>query len=229
MQPNIKVGATASIGICILIIGCVLGWYGFPVIIDNMLEKSMVLTPSSESLEGWQAPTDKVDVFMQFIMFNVTNAEAVIARGEKPMLQEVGPFSYRESRRRVNLSWSEDGARLTYSEHLSYAFDPETSAPGVDEDTSIVTVNAPMLVSGLPTLLCYDTIVKVVREGCGVGQTPDMTGLPVMSGVSVCQSCELLPLCVGVGRGPVGKGVELLTLWLCDYSGWVLRWKRIAT
>ena len=55
----------------------------------------MVLTPDSESLEGWQAPTDKVDVFMQFIMFNVTNAEAVISRGEKPQLQEVGPFSYR--------------------------------------------------------------------------------------------------------------------------------------
>ena len=55
----------------------------------------MVLTPSSESLEGWQAPTSKVDVFMQFIMFNVTNAEAVIAHGEKPRLQEVGPFSYR--------------------------------------------------------------------------------------------------------------------------------------
>ncbi|XP_043189888.1 sensory neuron membrane protein 2-like [Amphibalanus amphitrite] len=125
----------------------------------------MVLTPSSESLEGWQAPTDKVDVFMQFIMFNVTNAEAVIARGEKPMLQEVGPFSYRESRRRVNLSWSEDGARLTYSEHLSYAFDPETSAPGVDEDTSIVTVNAPMLmlqelVASLPLSMILSGLVS---------------------------------------------------------------------
>ena len=32
---------------------------------------------------------------MQFIMFNVTNAEAVIASGEKPRLEEVGPFSYR--------------------------------------------------------------------------------------------------------------------------------------
>ena len=39
MQPNIKVGATASAGIIIFIVGCVLGWYGFPVIIDNMLEK----------------------------------------------------------------------------------------------------------------------------------------------------------------------------------------------
>ena len=39
MQPNVKVGAAASIGIFILIVGCVLGWYGFPVIIDSMLEK----------------------------------------------------------------------------------------------------------------------------------------------------------------------------------------------
>ena len=55
----------------------------------------MVLTPSSESLQGWQAPTSKIDVFMQFIMFNVTNSDAVISRGEKPRLEEVGPFSYR--------------------------------------------------------------------------------------------------------------------------------------
>ena len=39
MQPNVKVGAVAFIGIIILIIGCVLGWYGFPVIIDSMLAK----------------------------------------------------------------------------------------------------------------------------------------------------------------------------------------------
>ena len=50
----------------------------------------------------------------------------------------------------MNLTGSEDGTLLTYSEHLSYVFDPATSAPGVDQDTSIVTVNAPVLVSTRP-------------------------------------------------------------------------------
>ena len=57
--------------------------------------QEMVLTDHSESFEPWQSPTSEIDVFMQFIMFNVTNSDAVISRGEKPRLEEVGPFSYR--------------------------------------------------------------------------------------------------------------------------------------
>ena len=54
----------------------------------------MVLTDHSESFEPWQSPTSKVDVFMQFIMFNVTNPDEV-KNGAKPVLEEVGPFSYK--------------------------------------------------------------------------------------------------------------------------------------
>ncbi|XP_037087387.1 lysosome membrane protein 2-like, partial [Pollicipes pollicipes] len=145
MQTNVKVGITAFVGVTILIFGCVLGWYGFPVIIDNMLEESMVLTPTSASFEPWRAPTDKVSVYMQFIMFNVTNAEEVRTAGAKPQLQEVGPFSYRESRQRGNLSWSADGTELTYSEQITYVFDAESSAANVSQDTAITTINAPVL------------------------------------------------------------------------------------
>ena len=53
MQPNVKVGATATIGIIILIFGCVLGWYGFPVIIDNMLEKVSDSDVNYTSVLGW--------------------------------------------------------------------------------------------------------------------------------------------------------------------------------
>ena len=54
----------------------------------------MVLSEDSESLDPWQNPSSQIDVFMQFIMFNVTNPDEVTV-GEKPNLTEVGVFSFK--------------------------------------------------------------------------------------------------------------------------------------
>ncbi|XP_037071012.1 lysosome membrane protein 2-like [Pollicipes pollicipes] len=125
MQPGLKYGIVLGVGLGLLVLGCVLGWYGFPTIIDNMIEEQMVLTTDSESFDPWQSPTSQIDVYMQFIVFNVTN-------------EKIG--------RRGNLIWSQDGTQLTYNEIITYEFDSATSGEGLSEDTTIVTINAPMLV-----------------------------------------------------------------------------------
>ncbi|XP_043210576.1 sensory neuron membrane protein 2-like [Amphibalanus amphitrite] len=145
MEPSTRYTALLGAGLLTLVLGVVLGWYGFPTIIDNMIEKEMVLTEDSESFDPWRAPTSEIDVFMQFIMFNVTNP-AEVKRGDKPILKEVGPFSYKENRQRINLTWSEDGTELTYYEVISYFYDQPSSSPDVSEDTIISTINAPMVV-----------------------------------------------------------------------------------
>jgi len=46
--------------------------------------------------------------------FNVTNPNEIIA-GEKPRLEQVGPFRYRQYVKNVNCTWSEDENVLTYA------------------------------------------------------------------------------------------------------------------
>ena len=36
-----------------------------------------------------------VPIYMQFYMFNVTNPEEVLKKGERPSLAQYGPYTYR--------------------------------------------------------------------------------------------------------------------------------------
>lgn len=145
MEPSSKFAITGGVGLFFAVLGCVMGWYGFPTIVDSMIETQMVLTNDSKSFAPWQEPTATIPVYMQFIMFNLTNGEEV-KTGAKPVVEEVGPFSYREDRVRMNLTWSADNKQLTYYEVITYTFDPATSGEGVTEDTEITMIN-PVLVT----------------------------------------------------------------------------------
>ena len=48
---------------------------------------------------------------MKFYMFNVTNTDE-IKDGKKPILEEIGPFTYKEVRKKENI--------LNVEDHISY-------------------------------------------------------------------------------------------------------------
>ena len=51
------------------------------------------LKNGSESYTNWKNPP--VTVYMQFYMFDVKNAYEIINNGEKPMVEQRGPYTYR--------------------------------------------------------------------------------------------------------------------------------------
>merc|ERR1719318_1896397 len=119
-----------------------------------MLEKkilqTMALAPGSDRLQSWLVPP--VQAALTGYGFHVTNPEAVM-QGEKPVLEEVGPFVYKavtvkdsvdQDTRKEHLEYNEDGETLTYRPRKFYFLDREQSAG--DPDTTFITVpNVPLL------------------------------------------------------------------------------------
>ena len=60
----------------------------------------MALTPGSDSLKGWLQPP--VYIHLTLRAFHISNPDGVL-KGEKPILEEKGPFSYKV-RNPINLT-----------------------------------------------------------------------------------------------------------------------------
>ena len=67
-----------------------------------------------------------VPVYMNFMFFNVTNPEEM-KMGEKPIVNEVGPYVYREVRKKKHVT-EVDGELLRYATYMEYHFDDQKSA-----------------------------------------------------------------------------------------------------
>jgi hypothetical protein len=76
-------------------------------------------------------------------LFNVTNAEDVIAGRAKPHVVELGPYVYSHNMRRFQANWSDDSTLLSYKTQTYYLFNPELSN-GSESDV-VTSANLPFL------------------------------------------------------------------------------------
>merc|ERR1711892_1556908 len=150
-SPHTRRGCLVSIGL-----GSVFLLTGLVVLVagTGMLEKkilqTMALAPGSDRLQSWLVPP--VQAHLTGYAFHVPNPEAV-QRGEKPVLQEIGPFVYKavtvkdsvdQDTRKEHLEYNQDGETLTYRPRKFYYLDREQSSG--DPDTAFITVpNVPLL------------------------------------------------------------------------------------
>ncbi|CAB0029481.1 unnamed protein product [Trichogramma brassicae] len=106
----------------------------------------------SLSFQYWQKPG--VVRLTKVYIFNVTNAENFLNFQEKPKLQEVGPFIYKEDMEKVNIVFHDNGT-VTYQHKKILQFMPEMSK---DSDLQVLVPNIPLLTlstqsKSLPRLL----------------------------------------------------------------------------
>ncbi|XP_055891702.1 lysosome membrane protein 2-like [Biomphalaria glabrata] len=107
--------------------------YSYPV--NQAIKKLLVLAEYSMTYDLWK--DIPLPIFLQFYIFNVENPEEVM-NGSKPILTQTGPYTYRERRLKVNITWNQNGT-ISYRQIRKYTFDPEMSAG--NETDLITTIN----------------------------------------------------------------------------------------
>ncbi|XP_042182373.1 lysosome membrane protein 2 [Oncorhynchus tshawytscha] len=111
----------------------------FQTLIHNRLKKEITLTEGSRVFETWKNPPPPV--FMQYFFFNVTNPDEFLV-GAKPIVSQVGPYTYREYRPKENVTFVDNGTRVSAYQPKTFVFLPERSVGDPDYDM-ITTINIP--------------------------------------------------------------------------------------
>jgi len=123
---------TLIVGSTLCIIGGLL-FHFMPTLISNTIKQTMTLQPDSELFKTWE--NIPVPIYTQFYIFNYTNHLEFLESwesGVKPKVQQLGPYTYRQYRHKVDLKWGDDDT-IAYREMKSYEFVPEMSS-GSEED-----------------------------------------------------------------------------------------------
>ena len=101
------------------------------------------LVPDSKVTKAWMDPP--VRPLLRLYFFNTTNPAGFL-RGQKPRLQEVGPYVYEEEWHKVGVEWSERKDRVKYRLKKTFRFRPDLSG-GRTEDDRVTIPNVPLFVS----------------------------------------------------------------------------------
>jgi len=141
-------------GFCLLALGVILIIVSAVLIVvpNQMIKESLPLVKDSKVFESWKEP-GKIPVTMEFYFFDIKNnlhtqasnesTETPIEHGGKPIVEEKGPYVYRETRVRSNITFNDDQTELGFSERTRFEFDAEASN-GKESDL-IHGINMPML------------------------------------------------------------------------------------
>lgn len=120
-------------------IGLVLS-HAFRAIMHNRLKKEIVLVEGSRVFESWKTPPPPV--YMEFFFFNVTNVDEFLTNEAKPVVKQIGPYTYREYRVKDNVSMVDGDLKVSAYNTKSFVFLREKSVGDPSTD-SITTVNIP--------------------------------------------------------------------------------------
>ncbi|KAJ8339526.1 hypothetical protein SKAU_G00363120 [Synaphobranchus kaupii] len=141
-----KVAAGLAIaGILTLTFGIIIVFVG-PMIIDDQIVKNVEINPKNDlSYTMWK--DIPVPFFMSVYFFHVLNPSEILV-GEKPMLEQRGPYVYKEYRQKDNITFHANKT-VSYREYRQYHFMRNMS---VGNESDVVTIPN-MLVLGASVMM----------------------------------------------------------------------------
>lgn len=117
----------------------------WPFIIQNEIEKQFVFAPGTQLYDNWMNPP--IDALLELYLWNWTNAEYYRGENYTPHLEQLGPYTFREKKERVDLEWKDDEDTLTFYQRRTWHFEPEMSEGDLENDM-VVTINPILLTVG---------------------------------------------------------------------------------
>uniref|UniRef100_A0A023FQ89 Scavenger receptor class B member 1 n=1 Tax=Amblyomma cajennense TaxID=34607 RepID=A0A023FQ89_AMBCJ len=89
-----------------------------PRLFTSLLDKKLPLVNNSDVFNLWQ--NIPLPIYRKFYFFNLTNPKEFVANKAKPKLEEVGPYSYRVTWIKKNITWNSNGT-VSYREVKTYS------------------------------------------------------------------------------------------------------------
>ncbi|CAH1116434.1 unnamed protein product [Phaedon cochleariae] len=131
----------------------VLAFYGVPVIIDKTIQNSVQL---DDGTIQWDRFVDlPVDIILKIFLYHVKNPDEIVADGAKPILEERGPYCYKQNIHKNILSTNSTEDTVTFERTFNTTYDQEASG-NLTEDDKIVILN--------PVILTLFKITSVVER-----------------------------------------------------------------
>uniref|UniRef100_A0A6A7G0B9 Scavenger receptor class B member 1 n=1 Tax=Hirondellea gigas TaxID=1518452 RepID=A0A6A7G0B9_9CRUS len=157
-------GLSTVLGAALVVLGGLTIVYYEPFV-NKLIYEQMQIKNGTEMFENFVRPP--VVPYLQIYFFNVTNHEEFL-QGSKPMLQEVGPYSYRQEWEKVNVTIHANGT-ISSALKKTYFFDREKSV-GPESD-QVTVLNVPMVtavwqVRFTPRFiqLIFSSMLEVLKE-----------------------------------------------------------------
>ncbi|MFX0027186.1 MAG: hypothetical protein ACFE8M_12300 [Candidatus Hermodarchaeota archaeon] len=118
--------------------------------------------PNDPGYDEWISNdySDAIPEYRKFYMWNLSNP-AQFLMGKKPILEEIGPYVFREYTTRYDVSYSAKLDEVTYKQYPTYRFQPDMSAPSCSLDDKIVNVN-PAYLGVLELAENEENLIKVM-------------------------------------------------------------------
>ncbi|OXU27338.1 hypothetical protein TSAR_000062 [Trichomalopsis sarcophagae] len=144
MSLRICRSVCVAFGFILAGVGLLLGFYVFPLLVNQQVDDTMKLVNGTEAYERWE--TLPIPLQFKVYFFNVSNPDEV-QNGAKPIVKEVGPYVYDEYRHKYDITEDEDDT-FSYNQTQLFSFNENASKPN-KEDDNIIVAHLPLMVISL--------------------------------------------------------------------------------
>ncbi|XP_033502782.1 scavenger receptor class B member 1 isoform X2 [Epinephelus lanceolatus] len=138
-----------------------------PAIMNDQITKNTVIDPKNKmSYTMWKDVP--VPFYMSVYFFNVLNPKEIL-KGEKPMVEQKGPYVYRKRIQKDNITFHSNGT-VSYREYRRYFFEP-TMSSGNESDVvtipNMLVLGAAVMMENMPfaVRLMISATFKTFKEG----------------------------------------------------------------